>query len=373
MAFVPAKCTQCGANIAVDDSKEAAICSSCGTPFITEKAIQNFNISYNTTNVQNTNYNIEGGEVHIHREYDDAQTLINNLNALLVERGYSRKSEPVQKNFHTMEEKYPADYRTDMARWLVNSDQRALARVREFDREFFNRYIDKIDDLSVLYLLRNEEPKLGEIYRKKYVDKANEEAKACFHVDFTGDMHDVKSAACALISFIEKNKNEDYNSLVNENGYYDFLLKYHKLILPFERALRNLSHGEDVEFMKCLADWFETHYQLYIMKSRSAIQIDNLDSLLSTIFAYKKGGREKVEKLIRDYWNEFFSLKWDAKVQYEYLERTKNQNGAPRYASILQGECFKKGLFGSVTRITNWDEQLNLERVIAESMRYGVN
>ena len=39
MALVPAICTQCGAQIEVDDTHEAGICKFCGTAFITEKAI----------------------------------------------------------------------------------------------------------------------------------------------------------------------------------------------------------------------------------------------------------------------------------------------------------------------------------------------
>lgn len=54
MALVPAKCTQCGANIEVDETKEAGICRYCGTAFITEKAINNYNIN-NTYNIQNAN------------------------------------------------------------------------------------------------------------------------------------------------------------------------------------------------------------------------------------------------------------------------------------------------------------------------------
>ena len=38
MPLVAAKCTQCGANIEVDETKEAGICQYCGTAFITEKA-----------------------------------------------------------------------------------------------------------------------------------------------------------------------------------------------------------------------------------------------------------------------------------------------------------------------------------------------
>ena len=45
MALIPAKCTQCGANIEVDDTHEAGICKYCGTAFITEKAINNGSIT----------------------------------------------------------------------------------------------------------------------------------------------------------------------------------------------------------------------------------------------------------------------------------------------------------------------------------------
>ena len=45
MGLIAAKCTQCGANIQIDDTKEAGICEFCGTAFITEKAINNYNIS----------------------------------------------------------------------------------------------------------------------------------------------------------------------------------------------------------------------------------------------------------------------------------------------------------------------------------------
>ena len=58
MALVPAKCTQCGGNIEVDDTHEAGICQHCGTPFITEKAINNYNV---TNNINANVVNIYGG------------------------------------------------------------------------------------------------------------------------------------------------------------------------------------------------------------------------------------------------------------------------------------------------------------------------
>ena len=52
MALVPAKCTQCGGNIEVDDTHEAGICKFCGTPFVTEKVINNYNTNI-TNNIIN--------------------------------------------------------------------------------------------------------------------------------------------------------------------------------------------------------------------------------------------------------------------------------------------------------------------------------
>lgn len=53
MPLVKAQCTNCGASLEVDSSKEAAICPHCNTPYIVEKAINNY-----TTNVTN-NINAE--------------------------------------------------------------------------------------------------------------------------------------------------------------------------------------------------------------------------------------------------------------------------------------------------------------------------
>lgn len=59
MGLVAAKCTQCGANIKVDDTKDAGICEFCGTPFVTEKVINNYN-TYVTNNFAGANINVTG-------------------------------------------------------------------------------------------------------------------------------------------------------------------------------------------------------------------------------------------------------------------------------------------------------------------------
>lgn len=58
MPLVQAKCTNCGAALNVDDSKEAMVCQFCGEAFIVEKAINNYNI---TNNIQASVVNIYGG------------------------------------------------------------------------------------------------------------------------------------------------------------------------------------------------------------------------------------------------------------------------------------------------------------------------
>lgn len=52
MPLVAAKCTQCGSNLQVDSSKEATICPYCGTPFITEKAINNYKVEIGSVVVE---------------------------------------------------------------------------------------------------------------------------------------------------------------------------------------------------------------------------------------------------------------------------------------------------------------------------------
>ena len=77
MGLVNAKCTNCGANLKIDDSKEIAYCEHCGASFIIEKAIQNFNI----TNVIHNTY--VGGEsdfvipAGVLRQYKGESTVVN--------------------------------------------------------------------------------------------------------------------------------------------------------------------------------------------------------------------------------------------------------------------------------------------------------
>jgi len=95
MSLVAAKCTQCGDNIEVDDSKEAGICKSCGTAFVTQKAINNYNITKNITK------NIYG------KEKTEAEEFIANGDVFLSLKDYGK----AWKAFAQAAEASPSDYK----------------------------------------------------------------------------------------------------------------------------------------------------------------------------------------------------------------------------------------------------------------------
>ena len=58
MPLVQAKCTNCGANLEVENTKDAAICPYCGSAYVVEKAINNYST---TNNISGSIVNIYGG------------------------------------------------------------------------------------------------------------------------------------------------------------------------------------------------------------------------------------------------------------------------------------------------------------------------
>lgn len=81
MPLIAANCTNCGANIKVDDTKEAGICTFCNTAFITEKVINNYVTNLNKTEnvTQHITKNIysQGGKP-AYDYYEDAENLLRN-------------------------------------------------------------------------------------------------------------------------------------------------------------------------------------------------------------------------------------------------------------------------------------------------------
>jgi predicted RNA-binding Zn-ribbon protein involved in translation (DUF1610 family) len=100
MPLVPAKCTQCGGDLQIDNTKEAAVCPYCGSAFIVEKAIQlynqTYNISANTVNV----YKQENDRDTADTLYETGSNALNAGNIQLAERC-----------FDDIKKFYPSDYR----------------------------------------------------------------------------------------------------------------------------------------------------------------------------------------------------------------------------------------------------------------------
>lgn len=89
MPFVQAKCSNCGGTLSVDDSLGAAVCPFCNTPYVVEKAINNYNIS-NTVNVgsgavvniigeQKSDFEIEAGELKGYKGINTDVTIPDNV------------------------------------------------------------------------------------------------------------------------------------------------------------------------------------------------------------------------------------------------------------------------------------------------------
>ncbi|MCR5303612.1 MAG: hypothetical protein K6E33_03545 [Lachnospiraceae bacterium] len=59
--MVAAVCTQCGGELQVDPDKEKAVCPFCGTSFLVEKAVNNYNVQHATIeHADNVNIDMKG-------------------------------------------------------------------------------------------------------------------------------------------------------------------------------------------------------------------------------------------------------------------------------------------------------------------------
>ena len=72
MPLINAKCVNCGGLLEVDESKEAAVCPFCNTPYIVEKAVNLYKTEHNVNiSVADANINISNGKL-------DADTMFEN-------------------------------------------------------------------------------------------------------------------------------------------------------------------------------------------------------------------------------------------------------------------------------------------------------
>ncbi|MBR7007079.1 MAG: hypothetical protein IKH90_00380 [Ruminococcus sp.] len=100
MPLVNAKCTNCGGTLTVDSTKDAAVCDFCGSPYIVEKAIQNYNY-YITQNIKADNVNVTAkGEA-------EKERLLHNAETNVKFKEYNKAFDLYKQ----VSEDYPDDYR----------------------------------------------------------------------------------------------------------------------------------------------------------------------------------------------------------------------------------------------------------------------
>lgn len=138
MPFIAAKCKQCGHNMQVDESLERGFCPACGTPYVKEDVVNNYN-TYNTTN-----YQIEHADVVISDNGSVEKRLENAEVFLTVHHDYFK----AKTLFKSVTDDEPADYRG----WW------GLVRAVTYDLNF-QKYIDyEIAHYSDIYTSPYESP-----------------------------------------------------------------------------------------------------------------------------------------------------------------------------------------------------------------------
>lgn len=101
MPLVPAKCTNCGAELKINSDNDACVCEFCHTPFVVQKAINNYNTyNKNIYNIQNANLNIEN-ENSIERRLENADIFFNKIHNI----------EKAKELYRSVTEDAPGDYR----------------------------------------------------------------------------------------------------------------------------------------------------------------------------------------------------------------------------------------------------------------------
>lgn len=151
MALKPAICTQCGADIEVDDAKEAGICKYCGTPFITEKVIANYTNNYTTVNniTNNVTKIIHG------KESDDAENAFNRGLTNLKLKKYSEAEDNFEK---------ATDLSPEVSKYYM---YKFIAKTRGFKYSTFPVDVSSEEnDLISFFALTTEEEK--EKFAKEY-------------------------------------------------------------------------------------------------------------------------------------------------------------------------------------------------------------
>lgn len=256
MALIPAICTQCGAQIRVDDTHEAGICQHCGTAFITEKVIKKYSIY----NINNNNF--VGANINMNLE--------NELEKLICAAdGFYKLKE--YDNALSIYERITEEYPQDVRGWVgcVNNYMRgefcrdipicweySWIDIQPFSRWLNNAYI--LSDKNIQDKLNESRNTYINAIEKKWKDFRYNLSVSSL-IDFVGN---------EIYSYYEKDDIRDLIYAFNDKLFYQISRndEYGILYVTFEIISISRSGNIKLKFIKSgnrgfkknyAKDWFE--------------------------------------------------------------------------------------------------------------------
>lgn len=201
MPLVAAQCTNCGAALQVDNSKDAAVCQYCGSAFIVEKAIHNYEIN-NTYRIENANIIVNdeksfakrmaAAEEYLYqlKEYNAAYEIFNEIESLAPTN---------YKVWYGKICSQTKDFNADVVADIVVNNRKAYENMK---RDFSNAVATAMGEEKV------------EIRKKIYelLEGAKVGVDSFIAKDINADINDLKSQIESLEQDI-KNRHDDNDKL----------------------------------------------------------------------------------------------------------------------------------------------------------------
>ena len=405
MHLVPALCPQCGGALDVDPSQEAAVCKFCGTPFITEKAIQNYNITNVTNNVTNVTNNVTNVQ-HINAQEVNLQTgptaqeLLDNLKAL-TKRGNSRYSDIILETKGELEKKFPSDYRVDEAALFLELSssmeyrKKDLAKARKELESPWSYFVNTRGEPTLKSLfdsLTAANAEVAQGYYREFTQEVNEMLEPFCGQRFTGGIPFVKLIFLDGIDYdlylknttIHESTGFDYTTLkpiydsenkAKRNGEWEILQDKLKTAEdcdwtePDEEYIIWLIHKlENCEFdkYKCNPDI----YAPFVKGLEKHVSPEGLERLkkerAEEEFKKKTELYEKAYKVNEDKWKDYLSLLQAGKVGDAYKKLQYIATSNQYFNASAELTKFQKKLFG--VKYLGDISSLTLEGLIERSL-----
>lgn len=201
MPLVPAICTQCGSKLEIDSDTEYALCPYCHTPFVTEKAINN----YNTTNVTNIG-NVHADVLNISDD-KSRDNRVKSGETFIKMNDYGA----AEKIFVKLTEECPYDYR---GWWgLIEVYSKNLTDYKISRSELV--YIEKLFEKVCTVADAQEKNSINDKYTK-------------YHDTVKNNLNEVKKKLDSIMNSTHKGIEQLTNNFLEENEKVENKLKYLK-------------------------------------------------------------------------------------------------------------------------------------------------